>query len=63
MNLVEVLLALYFWTGLLFAIAFVARGVECIDPAARRASWGFRLLLVPGATALWPWLLARWVRS
>ena len=63
MNLVEGLLALYFWTGLLFAIAFVTRGVDRLDAAAKGASWGFRLLIVPGTTALWPWLLARRVRS
>jgi len=49
--------------GLLFAIAFVTLGVQRIDSAAPRASLGFRLLLLPGSTALWPILLARWLNG
>lgn len=56
-------LGLYVGCGLLFAVAFVTRGAERIDPAARGASWGFRLIVVPGAVALWPLLLGRWVRG
>jgi len=63
MNVVELLLAIYLWTGVLFALAFVAIGITRLDPAAKGSSWGFRLLIVPGAVALWPWLLARWVRA
>lgn len=47
--------------GLLFAVAFVARGVNQIDPAAREAGWGFRLLILPGSALLWPLLLRRWL--
>jgi hypothetical protein len=46
--------------GLVFALAFVARGIERIDPAARGASFGFRLVVLPGAVALWPLLARRW---
>lgn len=53
---------LYFGLGLLFAIAFVLRGVGVIDPQARDGSWGFRVLVVPGSAALWPLLLRRWWR-
>jgi hypothetical protein len=63
MNLLEVIFAVYGWTGLLFAIAFALRGVDRVDGAARGATWGFRVLIVPGAAALWPWLLVKWVRS
>lgn len=45
--------------GLLVATPFVARGVDAVDPAARPAGWGFRLLILPGCAALWPWALAR----
>jgi hypothetical protein len=49
--------------GLLFALAFSAMGVARLDPAARGASWGFRVLILPGAAALWPLLLRRWLRG
>ncbi|MFI5317241.1 MAG: hypothetical protein ACHQ6T_16190 [Myxococcota bacterium] len=49
--------------GGLFALAFAAFGVDRIDPGARGAGVGFRLLIVPGATALWPLLLRRWLRG
>jgi len=47
--------------GVLFALAFVTRGVQRVDPAAKTGTLGFRLLIVPGAVALWPLLLRRWV--
>ena len=52
-------LALYGAAGLVFALAFVARGAKRIDPDARGASWGFRLLILPGVAALWPFLVRR----
>ena len=53
----------YLTMGLLFAIAFVCLGAGRIDPHARGGSWGFRFLILPGAAALWPLLLSRWVRG
>lgn len=52
---------LYLLAGLLFALGFATVGVQRVDPAARGGTWGFRLLILPGAAALWPLLLARWV--
>ena len=49
--------------GLLFAIPFVWRGVDRIDPDARAGSIGFRALILPGAVALWPVLLRRWLAA
>jgi hypothetical protein len=51
--------ALYFAVGLLVAAAFVWRKVNRIDPDARGATWGFRLAIVPGVAALWPWIVRR----
>jgi hypothetical protein len=55
-------LEVYFGLGLLFAIAFAWRGAAAIDPAARDATTGFRILIVPASALLWPLLLRRWVR-
>ena len=55
-------LTLYALVGLVFGVAFVWRGAARIDPGAAAGTWGFRLLILPGAAALWPLLLRRWVR-
>lgn len=52
----------YLLLGLLFAIAFAFRGASRIDPAARQGTVGFRLVIIPGAAALWPLLARRWLR-
>ena len=56
-------LAAYLLLGLAFAIPFAIKGAAAIDPVARHATWGFRLFVIPGAAALWPLLLLRWIRS
>ncbi len=57
-----ILLGLYFGLGLLFALSFVLKGVSVIDPAAHSATIGFRVLIFPGAMALWPMLAKRWLK-
>lgn len=62
----EALIALllgYAALGLLFAVAFALRGAARIDPDAAHGTWGFRLLILPGAAALWPLLALRWMRA
>jgi hypothetical protein len=56
------LMAFYGTLGVLFALAFITVGVGQVDPAARGATRGFRLLIFPGAVALWPLLAWRWLR-
>ena len=58
-----ILLGTYLACGLLFAVPFILFGVQKIDPQAARGSWGFRLLIFPGAAAFWPLLLGRWFRG
>jgi hypothetical protein len=53
----------YAGIGAAFAAAFAAWGAGRIDPVARHGTWGFRLLILPGAVALWPLLLVRWRRA
>lgn len=54
-------LGVYVAVGLLFAVAFVAIGAARIDPGARGAPLGFRLLIFPASVALWPLLARRWI--
>ncbi len=49
----------YLVAGLLFGLWFAWRGAERLDPGARSGTLGFRLLLLPGCAALWPWLVLR----
>ncbi len=53
----------YLAAGLLFAIPFVLVGAGRIDPHAAHASWGFRVLIIPGTMALWPMLARRWLKG
>lgn len=53
---------IYLACGLLFAGIFVTVGVGRVDAAAQGTSLGFRLLILPGAMALWPLLALRWIR-
>jgi hypothetical protein len=57
------ILAAYAALGVLFAIVFCSVGAAKIDPAARSSGIGFRVMIFPGATALWPLLLTRWIRA
>ncbi len=54
------LLLAYLAVGVAVGIPFVARGVDRVDHAAHGASRWVRLLLLPGAAALWPIVLALW---
>lgn len=55
------ILLIYLGVGVVFAIAFVFKGVGKVDPAAREGTLGFRLLILPGTAALWPILARRWL--
>jgi hypothetical protein len=54
-------LTVYATAGLVTAVAFVAFGVTQVQPAA--VSLGTRLLILPGAAALWPYVLIRWIKA
>jgi hypothetical protein len=55
------LLGLYAIVGVVTALAFVAFGVTRVQPAP--VSLGARILILPGAAALWPYVLARWLKA
>jgi hypothetical protein len=54
-------LALYAAIGLVTALAFVSFGVTRVQPAS--VSLGARILILPGAVALWPYVLMRWLKA
>jgi hypothetical protein len=53
--------AIYVVAGLLTGLAFVAFGVTAVQSAP--VTVGARVLLLPGATALWPLVLRRWLKA
>jgi hypothetical protein len=53
-------LALYAAIGAVIALAFVAFGVTRVQAAS--VSLGARILILPGAAALWPYVLVRWLK-
>jgi hypothetical protein len=60
-NTLVTLLGIYVLLGILFAVPFILRGVNRIDPLAGKSTVGFRLLVFPGSVALWPLLAKRWL--
>jgi hypothetical protein len=56
-------MAIYLGAGILFALVFVTRLLAEVDPAAVEGPIGFRILILPGATLLWPVLLSKLLRS
>ena len=56
-------LALYAAVGVAAAIAFVSFGISQVLPHPMPATLGARLLILPGAFALWPYVLFRWHQS
>ena len=51
----------YLAMGIVFAIAFLLKGIEKTDLAAHGSGSGFRLIIFPGTVALWPVLLQKWM--
>jgi hypothetical protein len=56
-------LALYAGAGVAIGIAFVLFGVMRVLPEPVPVTAGARILLFPGAAALWPYVLVRWLKS
>ena len=56
-------IGLYALVGLVTAVAFVTKGVTQVLPHPTRVTIGARILLIPAAAALWPYVLYRWRSS
>ncbi len=59
-QMLVLMLGLYFGIGFIFACLFVIFGVGRIDPAARTMPIRARLLILPGAAFLWPFMAFKW---
>jgi hypothetical protein len=65
MGIAEVIVAMaaaYAGMGFVFALGFAGWGAAAIDNAVHGAPLSFRLLIIPGAVALWPLLAVRWLQ-
>lgn len=54
-------LALYVGLGVVTAIAFVSFGVTTVTRVSMTV--GARILLLPGTTVLWPYVVSRWLKA
>lgn len=63
MNLLFPLSLGYVGVGLVFGLFFITKGLAILDPVAKGAPVGFRLLMLPGSAALWPLLLTKLLRT
>ena len=61
--IVLIALALYAAAGVAVAAAFVAFGVARVLPEPAPVTFGARILIFPGAAALWPYVLIRWLKA
>lgn len=53
----------YLAVGLLVGLVYVAVAIGRVDPSGKGSSVAFRLLILPGCAAMWPFLLRNWVRG
>jgi len=60
-ELVVTLCELYVVSGVLFAIAFLPRGILRLDERLHGSPYAVRLLILPGVAALWPLFAWRWL--
>lgn len=51
--------ALYLGVGVIVALLFAVWGASATDHAAKGAGLPFRLIILPGAALLWPYMIGR----
>jgi hypothetical protein len=55
--------ALYVVAGIVIAATFLAFGVTRVLTTRSTVTLGARIVLFPGAVALWPYVFIRWLKS
>jgi hypothetical protein len=61
--IVLIALALYAVAGVVVALAFVTSGVTRVLDEPMPVTVAARVLIFPGAAALWPYVLVRWLKA
>jgi hypothetical protein len=56
-------ITIYLAIGAIFALVFLWQWVGRLDPLAAHGTMGFRVLVFPGVTALWPLFAIRLLRG
>jgi len=62
LDLVLLCVGSYLIIGLPLGAWYLVRVAPRVDPGVSHSTWGFRLVAMPGAAALWPYLLLRSAR-
>jgi hypothetical protein len=62
-QIVILLAAAYLAVGVVFALLIAAGLWRRLEPRADAGTLGFRVLIVPAAALIWPWLLPRVLRT
>ena len=62
-RLVATLVEGYLAAGLVFALAFLPRGIVRVDPLVGHSPITVRILLAPGVILLWPAMAILWGRA
>lgn len=63
LSLLITLFYIYLGIGVLFGFWFVFKGVDQLDEQMQGTTWRTRLLLLPGAAALWVILWSKWLKT
>ena len=53
----------YLVCGLVFAIAFITKGIYKIDAGSHGSAIGFRLIIIPGVMVFWVLFLKKWIKA
>ena len=53
----------YLGLGVLLGVPFALFGAARIDPNAKGAGLGFKLMILPGAVLMWPFVVGPWLKG
>lgn len=62
-NIVLVIAGIYLVMGVVFATAFVLKGITIVDEGVKGATIGFRVIILPGVIIFWPLLFKKWMKA
>ena len=58
-KIIPIVIAAYFAIGLVFSIYFFLSGAKRLDKGIKASPWTTRLILIPGAIAMWIFLIPK----